>query len=137
MAYIDMDFFQSYSLADFSAEEFPILSERASEIIDTLTFNRIECKGGLSAFPSNVQFSIKKATAAQLETMMAQGGSDVLTGQSSGFSEVRVGNFSYGGGRTGQGASTIPAINGMPISPLVSSYLASTGLMYRGCSNGC
>jgi len=121
MSYIDWTYFQGYSPnSEVTATEFPALAERASDVIDMLTFCRLKERGGLSAFPASIQEAVKKATAAQVETLHLFGGSwaAYARGSSSEFS----------GG----------TINGIPLSPLVQGYLSCTGLMYAGVvDRGC
>lgn len=125
--YISKEDFTTYapSCATIDTNEFNELEERASEVIDMLTLNRIVRAGGLSALDAKDQAAIKKAVCAQVQMMYANGGVDAVTGQS-GAQSVTIGKFSY---TKAQGSQTI---NGIPLSPLVESYLAPTGLLYRG-----
>lgn len=128
MAYIDKTYFNEYTTADIDDSEFAILAERASDIIDMLTMNKIGLAGGLTALLSPVQAAVKKATAAQVETLYAQGGVEAVNGNAdTNTGSVTIGKFSMTGGSSG-----LELINGIPVSPLVRSYLLYTGLMYRG-----
>lgn len=65
MAYIDKRYFEGYTTTKILEDEFPILAERASDIIDALTLHRIGGATGLTRFPARTQEYIRKATAAQ------------------------------------------------------------------------
>jgi hypothetical protein len=126
MAYIEQDDFEAYAPnTTIDETEFLELAERASEIIDALTLGRIIRAGGLEYFDTDVQAAIKKAVCAEVHTLYAQGGLDAITGNLA-LGSASIGKFSYSAGFAGQ------LINGMPVSPLVSTYLRQTGLMYRG-----
>lgn len=133
MAYIDWAYFQAYAPgSSVTATEFPALAERASDVIDMLTFCRIKEAGGLSALPSSIQDAVKKATAAQVETLGLFGGAMAAAGAASNPNSATIGKFSYSRSEWSGGS-----INGIPLSPLVSGYLGCTGLMYAGIDRGC
>lgn len=133
MAYIDWAYFQAYAPgSSVTATEFPALAERASDVIDMLTFCRIKEAGGLSALPSSIQDAVKKATAAQVETLGLFGGAMATAGAAVNPNSATIGKFSYSRSEWGGGS-----INGVPLSPLVSGYLGCTGLMYAGIDRGC
>jgi len=134
MAYIQEDDFESYSPnTTIDADLFAELAERASDIIDRLTLDRIPLAGGLSALTETVQAAVKKATCAQLQTMAAQGGLSTVEGfgaeANQGF--VSLGRFAIGTTNT-KGGEQVKTIDGIPISPLVYGYLRFTNLTYRG-----
>jgi hypothetical protein len=115
--------------------EFTELSERASEIIDRLTLDRIPRAGGISALEADVQEAVKKAACAQLQTMLAQGGVSTVEGfgAEANTQSVTIGKFSSVRAiLSGGSASTLPTVDGVPVSPMVNGYLRKTGLMYRG-----
>jgi len=133
MAYIDWAYFQAYAPgSSVTATEFPALAERASDVIDMLTFCRIKEAGGLSALPSSIQDAVKKATAAQVETLDLFGGAMATAGAAVNPNSATIGKFSYSRSEWSGGS-----INGIPLSPLVSGYLGCTGLMYAGIDRGC
>ena len=135
MAYIDWAYFQTYAPgSDITAAEFPTLAERASDVIDMLTFCRIKEAGGLSALPSSSQDAVKKATAAQVETLDLFGGTWAAAGAAANPNSATIGKFSYA--RSGSEFSG-GSINGIPVAPLASGYLGCTGLMYAGIDRGC
>lgn len=138
MAYIDEDDFSAYSPnTTIDATLFAELAERASDIIDRLTLDRIPRAGGLSALDADTQAAVKKATCAQVQTMFAQGGLSTVEGFGADVDaqSVTIGKFSsvraiLSGGAT----SMLPTIDGVPVSPLAQGYLRRAGLMYRGLS---
>jgi hypothetical protein len=133
MAYIDWAYFQAYAPgSSVTATEFPALAERASDVIDMLTFCRIKEAGGLTALPSSIQDAVKKATAAQVETLGLFGGAMATAGAAVNPNSATIGKFSYSRSEWSGGS-----INGIPLSPLVSGYLGCTGLMYAGIDRGC
>lgn len=130
MAYIDWAYFLAYAPGSSVADtEFPALAERASDVIDMLTFCRIKEAGGLTALPSSIQGAVKKATAAQVETLDLFGGTWATAGAASNPNSATIGKFSYSRGGSEWGGGSI---NGIPLSPLVPGYLGCTGLMYAG-----
>ncbi len=117
-AYIDKAFYDTTYKGESVAEaDFPTLVERASAIIDELSFYRIgENLASLATYQQNM---VKMATAAQVEYLQINGGAGILNeAQGSGAS---LGKYSEGSGTKISFVST-SAI----------SYLAPTGLMYRG-----
>lgn len=124
MAYIDKTYFNEYSDVVIDDAEFGILSKRSEDIINTLT-NDLQGRG-FTSLPSSFQDKIKKAVAAQVETLFLQGGTESMIGGN--VSSASVGKFSY---------SQSGEQSGMPISPLVSMYLGRTGLLYRGVTVVC
>lgn len=126
MAYIDKAFYDNFSDISISVDEFTKLAERASDIIDIVTFNRIQNRGGISALSDVMQTAIKKATSAQVETMYINGGFESVAG-GGGIQSASIGKFNYS-----VGADTETTINGVQLSPMVNSYLSPTGLLYRG-----
>lgn len=119
--YITKTDFDEYSPStDIPESEFDELAERASDVIDTITFNRIELAGGLSAYDSDTQAAIKKATCAQVQYMYENGGVDAVN--LAGIQSGSIGKFSYTLGQT----------DSIPVAPLARTYLFKTGLAYRG-----
>lgn len=125
MAYIDRDFFEAYTSTVIPEDEFSVLAERAGDVIDMVTLQRIPRAGGITALSAADQLSVKKATAAQLEMMYIQGGLDTVTGDGGAVS-AGIGKFAY------QRQNVTQYAAGVPLSPLVGNYLLMTGLMYRG-----
>lgn len=127
MAYIDRDCYTSFSDIDIPQDEFDKLAKRASDIVDIVTFNRIETMGGLTALPSHMQTSIKKATASQVEMIYIDGGIESMASASA-VKQASIGKFSYSTGATSDEGNS----NSITLSPMAKAYLAPTGLLYRG-----
>lgn len=130
MAYIDKAFFNTYTTTVIDDTEFTVLANRASDIIDMLTMQRIGGDAGFALLPAAAQEAVKKATAAEVETLYLQGGIEALTGGND-IVSGSIGKFSY------QSKGSSQTINGMPVSPLISGYLLKTGLLYRGIGGVC
>ncbi len=131
MAYIAKTDLTTYAPSvTLTDAEFAELADRASEIIDRLTMDRIPIAGGLTALDADVQAAVKKAACAQVQTMFAQGGLSVVEGFGAEANQqsVSIGKFST----SNAGASALQTVDGMPVSPMVAGYLRRTGLMYRG-----
>ena len=128
--YIGKSDFATYSPSTtIDEDEFNELSERASDVIDIITFNRIILAGGLSTYDEKTQAAVKKAVCAQVQCMYANGGIDIVTGMSGAdVQSAGIGKFSYTRKQSGE------AVGGIPVSPLVRMYLAGTNLTYRGLS---
>lgn len=129
MPYIDADDFSAYSTVEIGDSDFIILAGRASDIIDMLTKQNISAAGGFDDLSDDAQAAVKKAVCAEVELLYQQGGIDALTGNAeSGYGSMSLGKFSVSS-NTG---NKLEMINGIPISPMVRSYLLMTGLLYRG-----
>ena len=133
MAYIDKAYFGTYTTTEIDDAEFGVLAERASDIIDMITFDRISKAGGINNLSAFVQGKVKKAVAAQTESLYLNGGIEAAIGGAT-VTSASIGKFSYGTGGTG-GAGAAPTINGVVLHPLVYAYLSGTGLAYRGLDN--
>ena len=135
MAYIDTDDFSDYTSTVIEAALFAELAERASEIIDRITLDRIPRAGGLSALDTGVQTKVKKAVCAQVQTMYAQGGISTVEGFGAEANQgyVSLGKFAIGTANNNRGQS-VKTVDGVPVSPMVYGYLRSTNLTYRGVS---
>ena len=115
-------------------EEFEFLADRASDILNDVTKNRINFFG-FDNFSADTQTAIQKATAAQIDILDAEGGSDAVNGNTtSGLSSVSIGRYSEGRNSSTTSGASYELINGVPISPMVRMYLRPTNLMYKGVS---
>lgn len=111
-----------------SAEDFPRLADRASDIIDALVSKPVPLIDGAA------EDNVKKATAYQVEALAAQGGEDAITGFASGLvGSESLGNHSVSvsGGSNATGIVSIPSMSGVPVSQLTLSKLRAAGLMCR------
>ena len=125
--YIDFDYYANvFNGSVMDEETFNRLNARASDMIDILTGQRLVTLG-FSSLSEFAQTQVKKAVAAQVEYLFNNGGIDFIA-DGGNLSSVQVGSFSLGSkSRSGDDAS-----GGSLISPLISGYLALTGLLYSG-----
>lgn len=125
MAYITYDqYIEYFGQPTITAEEFPIYANIATDLIDSITADRITEQGGLEAFPVLIQTLITKACGAQVMFLAENGVETVATGQTgAGFTvgKVRVDGNSTGSNSRGD----------IYMSGLCMIYLERTGLMYR------
>lgn len=125
MAYITYDqYIEYFGQPTITAEEFPIYASIATDLIDSITADRITDQGGLEAFPVLIQTLISKACGAQVMFLAENGLETVATGQTgAGFTvgKVRV-----------DGNSGSNSKGDMYISGLCMIYLERSGLLYRG-----
>jgi len=127
MAYIIKSDYTAFTTTTISDSDFNIISERASDIIDVITFNKVADKG-ISFYPSSVQSKIKKATCALCESIQISGGVTALAQSNDNLTNVSIGSFSYG---KAPGNDT-NIIFGVTIPPMLYMYLTGTGLLYCG-----
>ena len=127
MAYATKSDYTAFTTTTISDSDFNIISERASDILDVITFNKIADKG-ISFYPLSVQTKIKKATCALCERIQISGGITSLAQSSDNLTNVSIGSFSYG---KAPGNDT-NIIYGVTIPPLAYMYLSNTGLLYCG-----
>jgi len=127
MAYIIKSDYTAFTTTAISDSDFNIISERASDIIDTITFNKIADKG-ISSYPSSVQSKIKKATCALCESIQINGGVTTLAQPVDDLTSVSIGSFSYGK----NSSNGTNSVYGVTIPPMLYMYLTGTGLLYCG-----
>ena len=127
MAYIVKADYTAFTTTVISDSDFTLISERASDIIDTITFNKITDKG-ISFYPLSVQSKIKKATCALCESIQVNGGVTALAQSVDDLTSVSIGSFSYGK-NSNNGTNSV---YGVTIPPLLYMYLTGTGLLYCG-----
>lgn len=127
MAYIVKSDYTSFTTTAISDSDFTLISERASDIIDVITFNKIADKG-ISSYPLSVQSKIKKATCALCESISISGGVTALAQSTDDLTNVSIGSFSYGKAPD----NGTNSVYGVTIPPLLYMYLAGTGLLYCG-----
>lgn len=125
MAYIDTDYYKNtYKGVEVPEDDLERYINRASDVIDQITrhvlsgveFNR------LAEF---IQTQVKKACAAQVEFYAINGG-DAEINAGADYSNFSVGKFQYSKGGKSKN------LQADRISPTVWSYLAHTGLLYKG-----
>lgn len=127
MAYATKSDYTAFTTTAISDNDFTLISERASDIIDVITFNKVADKG-IDFYPSSVQNKIKKATCSLCESIQISGGITSLAQSSDNLSNVSIGSFSYGKVPD----SDTKNVYGVTIPPLVYMYLSNTGLLYCG-----
>ncbi|WP_139364838.1 head-tail connector protein [Sutcliffiella halmapala] len=125
MAYIDYEYYSAnYKGTLVEVDQFERFAERASDVVDQVTryvLKNIEFER-LAQF---IQDQVKKATAAQIEFYVINGG-DAEINAGADFSNFSLGKFQYSkGGRSRN-------IQADRISPSLWTYLAPTGLLYGG-----
>jgi hypothetical protein len=124
MPYVDYTYYtDDFKGVSVTQGEFDRLVRRASDKIDSLTsyvLHRVE----FTQLAQLIQENVKKATAAQVEYLVTQGGELAVHGDEP--SSVSISNFSYSTESEGHGPRTV--------SPIVLEYLRPTGLLYRGVS---
>lgn len=129
MAYCDYDFYKNEYLGNVITEaDFPRLSQRASDKLDVITFDRL-----IDEFPTNevVAKKVKKAVCALAELMLdyenasrtiRNNGGLVVSSVSSGSESI-----SY---KTD--AQTNEKEHNAEIRQVATDYLVGTGLLYAG-----
>lgn len=124
MAYINKEYYVgSYNGEDISDTDFERLSEAASVIINLVTFGRAEKVINENSDEPKIS-AVKTASAIQTEYMYAQGGVLSFTGQGENLkTSENIGNYSYS-----RKADMMPAVGGIPISPLAMAVLDSENL---------
>ena len=127
MAYVTISDYTAFTTTAISDSDFTLISERASDIIDVITFSKIADKG-ISFYPLSVQNKIKKATCALCESIQINGGVTALAQSNDNLTNVSIGSFSYGKA-PGNGTNSV---YGVTIPPMLYMYLAGTGLLYSG-----
>ncbi len=121
MPYITKDFY----IDEFSGElvddtDFPMLLDRASEIVEEMCMYRIS-EDNLKNYSTDVQTKVKKAICAQIEYLDANGGCDMDMGAD--FQSAGLGKFNY--------AKSTDSKQSL-YAPRAMRYLFPTGLLYRG-----
>lgn len=128
MAYITyQQYVNLYGNSPITEAEFPVYAELASDLIDTITQNRLLQGDGLASLPAFVQTRVEKAAAAQVLYFTQSGLETVLSGQTG--QSFTVGKVSVSGGALANGNAKAGSLL---ISPLAVALLEQTGLMYRG-----
>ena len=119
MAYIDKAFFEGHSSVVIADGEFDAMAQRASDVIDALTFRAVE---RYSLEDSPLFAKVKRAVVYQMEHIQQTFGSLEAWATVVGEGSETIGNYSYSkSAPTGEGGKTV---NGLPLSPLVEGVLA-------------
>lgn len=129
MAYITPEYYTDEYKGANAEDELERYIQRASDLIDQVTnytLHGVEFER-LAQF---IQDQVKKATAAQVEFYVVQGGVEEVDAGTADAGQVRVGSFSYGGGASKGGAGSRG--KSARVSPTALGFLEPTGLLYRG-----
>ncbi|SEU32712.1 hypothetical protein [Paenibacillus sp. NFR01] len=118
MAYATVADYELYGSGQIPPDELPAALERASDQIDTLTYNRIAA-GGTEALTPFQALRVKKAVCQQADFFYSYG--DYIDSPLSGYSAGSV-SVSFQG---------VSGAGGIQTSQSVTSLLASTGLTSR------
>lgn len=121
-------------------EEFTPLAEIASSVIEVITMHRVLTQEQMDALPEFVRQRIKKATAMEIDLMIAQGGFSVAQGwgMDASLGSETIGKYHYSLAEAYAGSSDrLRTINGVPIAPLVFATLFPTGLLNRAVGVVC
>lgn len=124
MAYITIDYYKNewLGLDPEDDAELQKLINRASDIIDFLTRNRILVFDDLNIIQ---QDNVQKATAAQTEYMVNVGENYNTDGS---IQSAKIGSFSYSEGGDQKSSNSTK----QSVSSLARQYLSVTGLAYGG-----
>jgi hypothetical protein len=128
MSYADFDFYTNTYLGALIAQaDFDRLALRASEQIDRMTFQRAAAvvEAGEDADTIALIGMATCAIAERIQDVEAEGGADAIQSE-------RVGNHSVTYAETSSRRLTA----GQKYEEAGNTYLASTGLMYRGFAAG-
>src|SRR5690554_6695906 len=128
VAYMDAESYTNTYKGVDAGDDLDRYIERASDLVDQVTGYKI---ADLSALHPRIQELVKKATAAQVEFYVLNGGPEGVDGSTDGsFSQVSIGAFQYQSGRINQ---QIPAgKQEHRVAPAALAYLEPTGLLYQG-----
>ena len=127
MGYITPEYYtEQYKGAD-AGDDLEKYIERASDLIDQVTGYKIR---DFENLPQFIKDQVMKATAAQVEYYVTQGGDEDVNAGNTDFARVAIGSFSYSvGSERGTSASNRDE---QRVSPATLAYLEPTGLLYRG-----
>ena len=93
MPYVDDKYYHdTFKGEPVDPSDFPLLCERAGEIIEEMTMYRVTSVSFIT-MPEDIQERIKKAVCAQIEYLDANGGSEMDNGAD--LQSAGLGKFSY------------------------------------------
>lgn len=122
-AYIDREYYRNtFKGVDFEDNnELDRYIARASDIIDELTREKLFNKS-LEDYHEKIQELVKKATAAQVEYYVMNGGPEQVASGANNVGRVQIGSFAYGSEKSAYER----------VSRETISFLNKSGLMYNG-----
>src|SRR5690554_4264947 len=127
VAYIDADYYTNVYKGADAGDDLDRYIERASDLVDQVTGYKIK---DFDSLPQFIQDQVKKATAAQVEFYVMQGGDEDVNAGNTDFARVQIGSFGYSTGSE-RGMITESKAE-RRVSPATLAYLEPTGLLYRG-----
>ena len=126
MAYITPEYYTDIYRGADAGDDLEKYIERASDLVDQVTGYKIM---DFENLPQFVKDQVMKATAAQVEYYVTQGGDEDVNAGNTDFARVAIGSFSYSVGSE-RGTSTSNR-DEQRVSPATLAYLERTGLLYR------
>lgn len=131
MAYIDRSFYDGMSGVIIDPSEFQSMAERASDLVDAITFRAVE-RFGLAEGDDDYT-RVKKAVAYQMEFIQRTYGSLELWAEAATEPDAgseTMGNYSHSSSASGKGR-TVRKVDGLAVSPFVWPVLAPVIAMGR------
>lgn len=123
MPYLTYDEYQNFGFSDVTADDFPKLEQKASDVLDSITRDFYQLIDLESDFPLR-RDKFKKAVAAQIEYFNDMGGTSAH--ELNNPLSVSIGRTSISSGARNQAK-----LNNI-VADDVYMYLRNTGLLYRG-----
>lgn len=123
MPYLTYDEYQNFGFSDVTADDFPKLEQKASDVLDSITRDFYQLNDLVSDFPLR-RDKFKKAVAAQIEYFNDMGGTSAH--ELNNPLSVSIGRTSISSGVRNQAK-----LNNI-VADDVYMYLRNTGLLYRG-----
>ncbi|MGE7113940.1 hypothetical protein [Lysinibacillus sp. NPDC047702] len=131
MPYLTYDEYRNIGFSDVTAEDFPKLEQKASDVLDSVTRDFYQFNDLADDIPFR-QTQFKKAIAAQIDYFYEMGATS-----SHGLQEVATVQIGRTMLSTGVSRSTAKNEKNSVLSDDVVMYLRNTGLLYRGVSTAC
>ncbi|MED2978198.1 hypothetical protein P4284_16040 [Bacillus swezeyi] len=133
MSYITPDYYNNVykGTAAPTTDDLERYIERASDVIDQVTGFKLY-GGKFEELPEGfIKEMVMKAAAAQVEFYVIKGGDAEVNAGESSMDNVKIGSFSYSNGGS-KGSDGNSGGDSDRISKSTLSFLADTGLLYRG-----
>lgn len=128
MGYITPEYYNNTYKGANAGVELEKYIERATDLIDQVTGYEIK---DFDSLPDFIKNQVEKATAAQVEFYVMQGGDAALNAGANDLKTVGIGSFNYNvGSPDGQGG--VGSKDSQRVSPSTLSFLKPTGLLYSG-----
>jgi len=127
MPYLTYEEYQNIGFSDITADDFPKLERKASDVLDSVTRDFYQLNDLDSDFPLR-RDKFKKAIAAQIDYFYDMGATS-----SHGIQEpatVQIGRTTLS--NSAKGSTSTQGTENSIVSKDVFMYLRNTGLLYRG-----